>query len=422
MKKQIACISCIFFLGLASAVYAQESSQVEETTVNQTEADALSETSAVAGSETASSSSKDDISEETPGFIKRTVNFATSLPLGYDFGCEPTLHGSLTYLNVKYKWSEEKQTFARILFNYGSTLSLEPSSKYEVSDIAVVKKYEDEEKAIDFEYLYLKNSIFKNTDAIKQIRIYPPEKERCEVIVIYEVPDVLPLPDNGRYLSIDPGLHNLMTCYDCASGDTFIIGRKYLPLCRYFNKEIARVQSQWSSAQYRQGIRYPKNSKHLQKLYKKKNHSVNDYLHKVTRHIVRYCGEHGINTVVIGDITNIRQGKDLGHKTNQKLHALPYAKICRMLEYKLAMCGIRFVKQDEAYTSQTSPLSEKVSRENARKRNRVKRGLYEDRGYVWNADSVGAFNILRLYVSSKGKEIRPDPNEIRPPYVVKVAV
>ncbi len=153
MKKQIACISCIFFLGLASAVYAQESSQVEETTVNQTEADALSETNAVAGAETASSSSKDDISEETPGFIKRTVNFATSLPLGYDFGCEPTLHGSLTYLNVKYKWSEEKQTFARILFNYGSTLSLEPSSKYEFSDGAEMKKYEDEAKAIDFKLI-----------------------------------------------------------------------------------------------------------------------------------------------------------------------------------------------------------------------------------------------------------------------------
>lgn len=282
--------------------------------------------------------------------------------------------------------------------------------------------YMSETYGICDKYLYLKNSIFKNTDAIKQIRIYPPEKERCEVIVIYEVPDVLPLPDNGRYLSIDLGLHNLMTCYDCAAGDTFIIGRKYLSLCRYFNKEIARVRSQWSSAQYRQGIRYPKDSKHLQKLYKKRNHSVNDYLHKVTRYIVRYCREHGINTVVIGDITNIRKGKDLGHKTNQKLHALPYAKICRMLEYKLAMCGIRFVKQDEAYSSQTSPLSEKVSRENARKRNRVKRGLYEDRGYVWNADSVGAFNILRLYVSSKGKEIKPDPNEIRPPYVVKVAV
>lgn len=129
------------------------SSQVEETTVNQTEADALAETNAVAGAETASSSSGDDMSEETPGFIKRTVNFAKALLLGYDFGCEPTLHGSLTYLNVKYKWSEEKQTFTRILFNYGSTLSLEPSSKNEFAGDSDLKKYEYEETAIDFKLI-----------------------------------------------------------------------------------------------------------------------------------------------------------------------------------------------------------------------------------------------------------------------------
>ena len=86
------------------------SSPVEETTVNQTEADALAETNAVAGAETASSSSGDDM-------------------------------------------SEEKRTFARIFFNYGSTLSLEPSSKYEFSDGAEMKKYEDEAKAIDFKLI-----------------------------------------------------------------------------------------------------------------------------------------------------------------------------------------------------------------------------------------------------------------------------
>ena len=49
------------------------------------------------------------------------------------------------------------------------------------------------------------------------------------ILVIYEVEDVLPEEDNGHYLSIDLGLHNLMTCYDNA-GKTFIIGREYLSL------------------------------------------------------------------------------------------------------------------------------------------------------------------------------------------------
>ena len=285
-----------------------------------------------------------------------------------------------------------------------------------------LREYMSEEYSICDKYLYLKNRIFKDTDAIKQIRIYPPEKGRCQVILIYEAEDVSPLPDNGKYLSVDLGLHNLMTCYNSITGDAFVIGRKYLSLCHYFNKEIARVQSQWSSAQYRKGIKYPVSSKHLQRLYRKKNNAVNDYLHKVTRFIVTYCEANEINTVVAGDITNIRKGKDLGHVTNQKLHALPYAKIYTMLEYKLALCGIRFVKQDEAYSSQTSPLSEEVSKEYAKKGNRVKRGLYEDDGFSWNADCVGAFNILRLYLASKGNKRRLDPLRIKPPYVVKVAV
>ena len=285
-----------------------------------------------------------------------------------------------------------------------------------------LKAYMAETYGVCEKYLYLKNMIFKDTDAIKQIKIYPPEKDRSEIIVICERPDVQPLPDNGRYLSVDFGLHNLMTCYDSARGETFIIGRKYLSVCNYFNKEIARVQSQWASAQSRKGIRNPKPSKHLQRLYKKKKNAVNDYLHKATRYIVRYCEEQDIHTVVAGDITNIRKGKDLGHVTNQKLHALPYAKIYQMLGYKLAMSGITFVKQDEAYTSQTSPLREKVSKENATKSKRVTRGLYEDSGHTWNADCVGAFNILRLYLSGRGKGKGPDPLEMKTPYVVKVAV
>ena len=93
-------------------------------------------------------------------------------------------------------------------------------------------------------YLYLKNPVFSNMDIIKQIKIYPPANDgTSRILVIYEVEDVLPEEDNGHYLSIDLGLHNLMTCYDNV-GKTFIIGREYLSLSYFYNKEIARVQSQ----------------------------------------------------------------------------------------------------------------------------------------------------------------------------------
>ena len=284
-----------------------------------------------------------------------------------------------------------------------------------------MKDYMSKTYDISDNYIYLKNQIFKDTDYIKQIKIYPPANGNCDIIVIYEIGDTDMLPDNGRYLSVDLGIHNLMTCYNSASGETFIVGRKYLALCHYYNKEIARVQSQWSRIQSNKGTKYPKSSRHIHQLYVKKNNVINDYLHKITRYIADYCHDNNINTVVIGDITNIRTDKDYGNAINQKFHALPYKKIYTMLQYKLALYGISFVIQKEAYSSQVSPLMDIVCKQNANKANRVKRGLYVDDCYIWNADSVGAFNILRLYLQAQKIDTRLDPVSISSPKIIKVA-
>lgn len=41
--------------------------------------------------------------------------------------------------------------------------------------------------------------------------------------------------------------------------------------------------------------------------------------------------------------------------------------------------------------------------------------------YNWNADSVGAFNILRLYFQAQKIDTRLDPISISSPEVTKVA-
>ena len=269
------------------------------------------------------------------------------------------------------------------------------------------------------DYLIIENGIFADMDVIKQVKLYMPEEGIIRMIVAYEVPDVMLHPDNGHYLSVDPGVHNLLTCYD-SDGSSFIIGRQYLSIARKYDKEIARVQTQWANQQVKRGVRYPKPSKHVLSLYRKKQNSVKDYLHKVTHGIVSYCQEHEIHTVVMGDITGIRSGKDNGDRINQELHALPYRKITQMLQYKLAMKGIRLISVKEAYSSQCSPLSPAVSREYAEPKKRIKRGLYTDGGMIWNADCVGAYNILRLYLIKNGKPV-PKPSGLSNPYVLKVA-
>ena len=92
-----------------------------------------------------------------------------------------------------------------------------------------------------------------------------------------------------------------------------------------------------------------------------------------------------------------------------------------MLAYKLALEGIRLEVISEAYSSQTSPLAPDVSRKHAKKSNRVERGLYIDDCLAWNADCVGAFNILRLYLKQKEIGLTFDAKSISHPYILKVA-
>ena len=284
-----------------------------------------------------------------------------------------------------------------------------------------LKGYLKEKYQINDNYLFLKNKIFKNIEKIKQLHVYPPENEKCEVIVVYEIADAELQVNNDHYLSIDMGLHNLMTCYD-SDGSSFIIGRKYLSICRKFDKEIARVQSQWAKQQIRKGIRYPKASKHVQELYQKKRDCIRDYLHKTTHSLIEYCIRNDVRTVIAGDLRNIRKGKDIGKKNNQKLHGLPYEKIYCMLEYKLKKAGIRFVKQEESYTSQCSPYTSKVSKDEAEKLNRKQRGLYVVNSQVINADVVGAYNIMRKYFAVAGIEKEMPVAGLVGTRVLKVAV
>ncbi|MCR5457344.1 MAG: IS200/IS605 family accessory protein TnpB-related protein, partial [Clostridiales bacterium] len=171
---------------------------------------------------------------------------------------------------------------------------------------------------------------------------------------------------------------------------------------RWHDKEIARVQSQWGEQQSKKGIKYPKPSQHVLDLYKDKRHKIKDYIHKVTRWIADYCTTNRINTVIVGDLTGIREDNDKGDQVNQELHALPYKMITDILEYKLGLFGISMKRVKECYSSQCSPNCSIVQKVSATPEKRINRGLYQDGHAVWNADSVGAYNIMRLYFQQEG--------------------
>lgn len=282
------------------------------------------------------------------------------------------------------------------------------------------RKYLEETYQIEAKYMNVKVDLSLLDLNMKQIEFKPLENGKYEMLIIYEVEDVKPLCDNGRYLSIDIGMSNLMTCYDNHNNHSFIIsGKQWLSISRYFDKKIAHYQEISDRQQSALGVKYPKKTKRVKQLYKKRHGQLHHLLHCATRQIADYCKEHGICKVVLGDIKNIREDANFGSVNNQKLHRLPFKKLEDLLSYKLTLIGVSLEKQKECYSSQCSPFSKGVSKKYAKKSNRRHRGLYKDGVHVFNSDSVGAFNIMRLYLKKTKKVFELPTNRLSSPKTYK---
>ena len=85
------------------------------------------------------------------------------------------------------------------------------------------------------------------------------------------------------------------------------------------------------------------------------------------------------------------------------------------------LCPIRrcISAKEESYTSQCSPLSPEVGKRYAEPSNRKERGLYRDGNRVYNADAVGAYNILRKYHSVSGVKKELSVTGLKTPEIIK---
>lgn len=228
------------------------------------------------------------------------------------------------------------------------------------------------------------------TGGIHEVR-FIPRHGYYVIEVVYKVPDVVELPDSGRYLSIDLGLDNLATCY-ASNGFSFIVnGRSLKSINQYYNKRRGELQS---SLQKQHGLNH---SRRLDRLTLRRNNKVDDYLHKASRLIVNYCRDHGINRIVVGYNPGWKDYINLGSVTNQNFVCLPHGRFVEMLRYKSKVLGIGFVDVNESHTSVCSSLDrEAVCHHDAYVGKRIRRGLFRSgSGMLINADVNGSVNILR---------------------------
>ena len=226
----------------------------------------------------------------------------------------------------------------------------------------------------------------------QQVRILPSGKKlKVEIVYRQEVKDAD--LDKSKYASIDLGIDNLATMV--TDKGSFLYSGKFLKSYnRNFNRQLAKLQS----IKDKQGIK--KSTKRMQNLYEKRDRYFEDAFHKYSRMIVNHLIENRIGNLVVGYNTGWKQSVNLGKRNNQKFVQIPFARLASYLKYKCRIAGIRFVENEESYTSKCDALAkEEIGKHESYLGKRVKRGLFRSStGRTINADVNGAVNILRKVV------------------------
>lgn len=126
----------------------------------------------------------------------------------------------------------------------------------------------------------------------------------------------------------------------------------------------------------------------IRKFGNKEQRWMRDQDHKVSRTIVNEAVAHGVGTIKLENLENIRKSASTSRKNNHSLHGWSFYRLAQYIEYKAALAGITVAYVNPAYTSQTCPV--------CGKRHHAKDRLYvcPDCGYHSHRDRVGAVNIL----------------------------
>ena len=129
---------------------------------------------------------------------------------------------------------------------------------------------------------------------------------------------------------------------------------------------------------------------------RKRNHKIDDYMHKASRYVIEYAVSIGASTIVIGNNKEWKQESKLSKVVNQTFVGIPQKRFIEMIQYKAQDIGLNVILQEESYTSGTSFLDkEEPIKANYNKSRRVTRGLFvSNKGIKINADVNGSYQIL----------------------------
>ena len=200
---------------------------------------------------------------------------------------------------------------------------------------------------------------------------------------------------------MDFGVENLMTVTNnCGLPSLLYKGGTAKSANQLYNKTIARLVSIQTLETGKKFVPTPE----YHAVTNKRNDRIRDLFLKDAKHLVTWCVENRIDTIVLGVNKGWKQQVTLGHKNNQEFVQIPHAILRSMITYLASWNGIRVIEQEESYTSKASFLdgdSIPVYQQGddpsyCFSGNRISRGQYRSAdGTVLNADINGSANILR---------------------------
>ncbi len=235
---------------------------------------------------------------------------------------------------------------------------------------------------------------------VKEIRIIPKSKARFfEIQYCYEAEEIQSNLDENHVLAVDLGVDNLAACVT-SKGKSFIIdGKRLKSINQWFHKENARLQCIKDKQKFGK-----KSTNKQQTIRRNRNNKVNDYMNKSARMIINYCLNNDIGTLVCGYNKTFQRNSDIGKKNNQNFVNIPFGKLREKFRYLCKLYGIKYIEQEESYTSKASFFDEDIipvynqdtPQTYTFSGKRIKRGLYQcANGKTLNADINGALNILK---------------------------
>lgn len=223
-----------------------------------------------------------------------------------------------------------------------------------------------------------------NNNTIKTITI-SKEDSNYYICFVYSEKESNKI-SNKDFLSIDLGYSELVTCYSNKINNFSINNLKLKRL----QKTIEILQS-IKDKKVKNSNSYKNINNIFKKVKRKQVNKLKDFHHKVSTNIIKICKNNQLGNLIVGDI----KVKKIIDKSNKKINGLSkstgLSRFKTFLEYKAKNVGIGFHSINEAYTSQTNCITNKIELDSklSNRTVKLKDGLYIDR------DLNSAINIAK---------------------------